>query len=1213
MTMLKNLLFTFLLAISLTAGFAQVSDAGRAEALQLIQSNSAALGLSGQELDNSVISSSYIVPGSDVRIVHLQQRHKGILVYNQLHVLAFKNGQLASKEGSRVEAIESKAAGNGVPGIDPVKAVQTAFREANTTATETIVPQNITREGQRFDFGNLGASSEKVFAELLWFPMEDHSVKLVWQVFVAPYKTSDYWLIRVDAYTNTVISKENMTISCDFGPLEKHDHAHAEIKKPAPVSPTAAPENFISLRKEEKEPGIKNFLVNTATYRVIKYPAESPTHPGGAPQLVTDPWLISPGNATTLGWHDDGAITYDSTRGNNVFAYEDRDANNQPGFAGLTSTPQPNLTFDFTPDFTQAPTIRTPAPNQQFNTTNLFYWNNMIHDLAYIYGFTETSRNYQNNNLGRGGTGGDYVLAEAQDGSGTNNANFSSGVEGTRGRMQMFLWTAPNPDRDGDVDNGIIAHEYTHGISNRMTGTGAGCLSVQEQMGEGWSDYLALMITHDWAASTVNDGFNLPRGIGTYALNQPPTGVGIRQYRYTTNMAVNPLTYGNLPTVAVPHGVGTIWCTALWDMTWYIIQQTNSINPNIYNIAGGGGNAIALKLVIEGLRLQPCGPGFITGRDAILKADTLFFGAQYSCAIIEAFARRGMGIGASQGSANVRGDETLSFVNGKPLIGTQPANASVCVGANHTFSLTATGSNLSYQWQLSTDGGSTYNNISGANASAYTVTGVTAGMNNYRYRCIVSGCPPSVTSDAAILTVASAPVLNSSPVNAAACEGGNASFTVSASGSSISYQWQVSSNGGVNYSNIPGATNATLNLTGVTVIMNNNMYRCVVSSPGCGTPVNSNGAILTVDAVTAITAQPVGATVCAGVSTNICVTVAGSNLSYQWQSSTACGGTWTNIPGANSSCLTVANPTATMSYRCVVNGTCGAAVTSNCATLTVIDPVTITNQSVNTEVCSGSNTGFSVTATSNQAIIYQWQVSTDGGNTWNNLANAGVYTGVTSTALAITGAGTSLNGNRYRCQMTTATCLVPFSSNAALLTVRQLPTVTLSASPLTSLLPGQQTTLTAAPSASTGGVLSTLWFLDNVQVPNIGNTRLVNVEQVGTYKVRVQETFGSGITCASESANLVIDAKVSDRLFIFPSPNDGRFTVSYYNNGGNSTQRRIIIVDAKGARVYDKMFPVNGPYTLIPVDLRVASRGIYLVLVGDATGKKLAEGKVHVR
>src|SRR4029079_17908738 len=146
----------------------------------------------------------------------------------------------------------------------------------------------------------------------------------------------------------------------------------------------------------------------------------------------------------------------------------------------------------------------------------------------------------------------------------------------------------------------------------------------------------SLMITQDWTNTLVTDGFNKPRGIGTYALNQPITGVGIRQYRYTTDMSVNPLTYGDLPTVVAPHGVGTIWCTVLWDMTWAIIQQQGSINPNIFNfnIAAVGGNSIALKLVLEGLRLQPCSPGFIDGRNAILKADTIFYGGQHSCAII---------------------------------------------------------------------------------------------------------------------------------------------------------------------------------------------------------------------------------------------------------------------------------------------------------------------------------------------------------------------------------------------------------------------------------------------------------------------------------------------------------------------------------------------------------------------------------------------------
>ena len=191
-----------------------------------------------------------------------------------------------------------------------------------------------------------------------------------------------------------------------------------------------------------------------------------------------------------------------------------------------STTAFPNLTFDFVPDFTLEPTQNAPVPNQQFNITNLFYWNNVIHDIFYGYGFTEAGGNFQDDNLGRGGVGNDHVNAEAQDGSGTNNANFSTPADGGSGRMQMYLWTAPTPDRDGDVDNGIIVHEYGHGIAKRLTGGPANttCLSNSEQGGEGISDYFGLMLTQDWAAATVNTGFNSPRGIGTYALNQPTTG-----------------------------------------------------------------------------------------------------------------------------------------------------------------------------------------------------------------------------------------------------------------------------------------------------------------------------------------------------------------------------------------------------------------------------------------------------------------------------------------------------------------------------------------------------------------------------------------------------------------------------------------------------------------------------------------------------------------
>ncbi|MBK7560385.1 MAG: M36 family metallopeptidase [Chitinophagaceae bacterium] len=1213
--MKKFLLFLSLLVCVIVAK-AQVNENDKNIALQLVQKNSAGIGLLQNDLDNSIITGTYIVPGTEIRMVYLQQSLKSIPVYNQLHVLAFKNDQLVSVTGSRIAAIEQKINNDrSTPLITAVDAVQTAATESKVKIQEMIIPVTITRAGQKMEFGKLGVSTENIYAELLWFPVrESNEVKLVWQVFMSPQNSSDYWLIRVDAITNTVISKENLTISCNWGD-ENHSPKDHLTEKEKTNQNSVAIDNETKLKKANRP-----FVVDNATYRVIRYPAESPIHPGGGHTFHNNPWTMSPGNATSLGWHNDGSVFYDSTRGNNAFAYDDRDANNLPGRSGLSSTSQPDLTFDFVPDYTLEPVVRTPAPNQQFNTTNLFYWNNLMHDLSYIYGFTETARNYQNNNQGRGGNGGDYVLAEAQDGSGTNNANFSSGTDGTRGRMQMYLWTSPNPDRDGDVDNGIIAHEYTHGISNRMTGTGSGCLSNVEQMGEGWSDYLGLMITHNWATAIPSDGFNNPRGIGTYALNQPITGVGIRQYRYTTNMAVNPMTYANLPTVVAPHGVGTIWCTALWDMTWYIIQQAG-INPNLFNPAGVGGNSIALKLVIEGLRLQPCSPGFIDGRNAILKADTLFFGAQYSCAIMEAFARRGMGVGASQGSSSVRGDEIITFVDGRPVITAQPQSVSLCTGNNNTFSVTATGLGLTYQWQISTDGGTIYNNIGGATSSSYTVTGVTVGMNNYRYKCIVTGCPPSVTTNAAILTVSNGPTVTSQPNNSVVCEANNTSFTVGGS-SGVTYQWQLSTDGGANYNNIPGATSATINLTAVTASMNNYRYRCVLTSAGCAVPAVSNAAILTVNSIPAITAQPSNTTLCVGANNTFSVTATGTGILYQWQLSTDGGVNYNNITGATVSSYTVSGATVGMNgnrYRCVVSGTCPPSVNSlsTSGILTVIAPVSIagSGQPVNSDLCSGSNASFSVSGTSTEAIVYQWQVSTDGGANWNSVTNGGVYTGATTATLNITGATTSISTYRYRCLLSNATCSIPTVSGTGILTVRQLPTVGLSASPLTALLPGQTTTLTATPSASTGGILSIAWWFNGaLSSPAItGNTYVANVEKIGSYQVKIQEAWPGNLVCSNQSTTIVIDAVISNKLFIFPSPNDGNFTVSYYNASGTSTQRRITIFDSKGALAYDRQFNITGPYTLIPINLQSSSRGIYYVVVGDANGRKLADGKVHVR
>ena len=208
---------------------------------------------------------------------------------------------------------------------------------------------------------------------------------------------------------------------------------------------------------------------------------------------------------------------------------------------------------------------------------------------------------------------------------------------------------------DGSYDNGIVAHEFGHGLSNRLTGgpSQASCLSNAEQGGEGWSDWLGLIMTIEPGDQGSNG-----RGIGTYAKGQQPTGPGIRRFPYSTNMAINPQTYGALATSSGSHAVGEIWCDAIWDMSWFLIDSLG-LNSNLSVTTSG--NFIATRLVLEGMKLQPCSPGFLDARDAILLADALLYNNAHRCLIWSAFARRGMGFNAVQGSSGVVGDEVEGF------------------------------------------------------------------------------------------------------------------------------------------------------------------------------------------------------------------------------------------------------------------------------------------------------------------------------------------------------------------------------------------------------------------------------------------------------------------------------------------------------------------------------------------------------------------------
>jgi extracellular elastinolytic metalloproteinase len=212
---------------------------------------------------------------------------------------------------------------------------------------------------------------------------------------------------------------------------------------------------------------------------------------------------------------------------------------------------------------------------------------------------------------------------------------------------------------DGAFDNGVIAHEFGHGISNRLTGNGSSCLTNEEQMGEGWSDFFGLVTTVE-----PGDKGSDSRGIGTYAQGETINGPGIRRFPYSTDMTINPQTFddikGNKSTAGVvePHAVGEIWTDCLWDLYWALVDKYG-YDANWRNFESG--NAKTLKIVIQAMKIQGCNPGYIRGRNAILSADSILYGGVNGYTIWDVFARRGLGFYADGGNGNNINDGTENF------------------------------------------------------------------------------------------------------------------------------------------------------------------------------------------------------------------------------------------------------------------------------------------------------------------------------------------------------------------------------------------------------------------------------------------------------------------------------------------------------------------------------------------------------------------------
>ncbi|MCU1328601.1 MAG: peptidase fungalysin [Bryobacterales bacterium] len=310
------------------------------------------------------------------------------------------------------------------------------------------------------------------------------------------------------------------------------------------------------------------------------------------------------------------------TTGNNVDAFLDANGDERPdttvtpGLRNARAAASAGV-FDF--PFGDATTSSDPRNYAASSVLNIFYFLNRAHDYFYDLGFDEGAGNFQTDNFGKGGKGGDAVVGLAQSSSSTNNASFTPTPEGTPGRARFGIFTRGTTsrldDRDAAYDGQIVIHEYTHGVSNRLVGnlTSTSCLARIQSgaMGEGWSDYFAASF------------FNNPV-MGAYIDANPVRGIRRQSYENYT------FTYEDIGNDGYEvHDDGEIWAGTLWD-----VRKTL-------------GQATADRLIMAGLKATPCNPSMTDARDGILGADQATNGGANRAAIWTVFARHGMGFSAN--------------------------------------------------------------------------------------------------------------------------------------------------------------------------------------------------------------------------------------------------------------------------------------------------------------------------------------------------------------------------------------------------------------------------------------------------------------------------------------------------------------------------------------------------------------------------------------
>jgi hypothetical protein len=600
-------------------GFLTPASPDRPAAMRAFLSTFAdAYGLSTDEVSKLVLVNNYLNPAGNMAWVEFEQRVNGLPVFRGVIRGGFTaRGELARTTGPLAGGLDSF-----VLPVTPTITAADAVSRAAANVGWNVPADSLTKkavEGSTTTFAR-GLMADDAKAWLLYFPLASGVARLAWAAQI--WGDRNAFLLLLDAEDGTVLFRKDLT---QYQNQAATYYVYND-DNPAPLSPTTAfPGSGVQ----------PNFISRTPITLVGNEP---------------------PNTFNSLGWMTDGT---NLTDGNNVEAGIDRD-----GINGVDAPVQGvNRVFNFTYNpLTDEPVT---GPYQNGEVTDAFYWTNYYHDRLYLLGFTEAARNFQNNNFGRGGSQGDRVSAEMQDSSGTNNANFSTPIDGSRGRMQMYLFPGPAPDRTSGLEHDVLLHELTHGTSNRLHNNATGLTTqMAGGMGEGWSDFYARALLST-AADDPNGVYSSGPWV-TYQLSPNYTDnyyYGIRRFPYAVKSSVgpngkphNPLTFADIDTTQINltdgaysrgpfgnisafevHNAGEVWCMTLLEVRARFITR----------LGYATGNQRFLQFVTDGMKLDPANPTFLQGRDSIIAAANAGGGPAADVADIwGGFAVRGMCVSA---------------------------------------------------------------------------------------------------------------------------------------------------------------------------------------------------------------------------------------------------------------------------------------------------------------------------------------------------------------------------------------------------------------------------------------------------------------------------------------------------------------------------------------------------------------------------------------